>query len=94
MLALPNFEKPFVVETDTSGDGIRAILSQDKHLITFVSKALSGRHLALSTYDKEMMAIVFAVQHWRPYLLGQHFTILTDHRAIKYFLEQCISTPQ
>lgn len=41
-----------------------------------------------------MLAIVFYVQHWRPYLLGQQFRIVTDHKTIKYFLEQRITTPQ
>ncbi|TQE12665.1 hypothetical protein C1H46_001685 [Malus baccata] len=94
VLALPNFSKQFVVETDASGTGIGAVLSQEGHPIAYLSKALSSRNMSLSTYDKEMLAIVFAVQHWRPYLLGQHFRILTDHQPIKYFLEQRITTPQ
>lgn len=40
-----------------------------------------------------MLAVVFAVQHWRPYLLGHHFKILTDHRTIHHFLEQRITNP-
>lgn len=58
-----------------------------------MSKTLSQRHLALSVYDKEMLAVVSAVQHWRPYLLGHHFVILTDHRTLEYFLSQRITTP-
>lgn len=40
-----------------------------------------------------MMAVVLAVQHWRPYLLGHHFNIITDHRSIKHFIKQQITTP-
>lgn len=81
------------VECDASGIGVGAVLSQGGHPIDFLSKALAPRHQALAVYDKEMLAAVFAVQHWRPYLLGHHFQILTDHRTIEYFLGQRITTP-
>lgn len=78
------FSKQFVIEADASGGGIGAVLQQDHHHIAFISKALSNRHLALSVYDKEMMAAVFAIQSWHPYLIGQRF---------KYLLEQRLNAP-
>lgn len=63
------------------------------HPIAFLSKVLAQRHLALSVYDKEMLVVVIAVEHWRPYLLGHHFNIITDHRTIEHFLKQRITTP-
>ena len=82
-----------MVECDAWNVGIGAILSQDKHPIAYVSETISDKHKSLSMYDKEMMSFVFAVQHWRPYLIGRHFKILTDHQTIKYFLEQWITSP-
>lgn len=61
MLALPNFHKQFVIETNAYKYGIGAILQQDGHPIAFISKALENQHHSLSTYEKEFAALVFAV---------------------------------
>lgn len=87
VLALPNFSKEFTIECDASDVGIGAVLSQDSHPIAFLSKVLALRHQAMSVYDKEMLAVVSAVQQWRPYLIGHHFKIVTDHRSIQHFFK-------
>ena len=79
VLALPDFAQDFVAETDASGNGIRAVLMQRSHHVAFISKALSGKHQAMSAYDKEMFAILFAVKKWQHFLRGRHFIIRTDH---------------
>nr|GEX36504.1 hypothetical protein [Tanacetum cinerariifolium] len=68
------------------------ILQQNKHLIAYLSKTLAPKHQFLSTYGKEMLAMVLALQKWRGYLLNRHFKIRTDHFSLKYVLEQRVTT--
>ncbi|KAF5459790.1 hypothetical protein F2P56_019708 [Juglans regia] len=92
VLKLPDFSKSFTIECDASGFGLGAVLMQDNQPIAFYSKALKGKALLLSTYEKELLALVSAVAKWRPYLLGVVFKIKTDQQALKYLLEQRVGT--
>ncbi|GMI83405.1 hypothetical protein HRI_002009800 [Hibiscus trionum] len=92
VLALPNFNKAFCLETDASAKGIGAVLSQDERPIAYLSKALGPKDADLSIYEKEYLAILLAVTKWRHYLEGNSFIIKTDHEALKYLLEQKLTT--
>jgi hypothetical protein len=61
--------------------------------ISYFNKNLKGRELSLSTYEKEFLAQVTAVQKWRPYLLGQAFKVKMDQQSLKYLLDQQVGTP-
>ncbi|KAJ0561742.1 putative nucleotidyltransferase, Ribonuclease H [Helianthus annuus] len=94
VLRLPDFSKPFVIECDASSDGVGAILSQENHPPAYFSKGFSPSNRFKSAYDRELLALVLAVQKWSHYLLGQHFLIRTDHYTLKYLLEQRVTTPE
>lgn len=93
ILALPDFSKQFTVETDAAKTGIGAVLMQDNHPISYISRALGPRHQNLSVYEKELLAVVHAVQTWNAYLAHAKFIICTDQKSLKFLLEQKISTP-
>ncbi|WVZ79457.1 hypothetical protein U9M48_027033 [Paspalum notatum var. saurae] len=92
VLAIPDFSKSFVLETDACDTGLGAVLMQDNHPVAYLSKALSPKNLGLSTYEKECLAILLAVEKWRPYLQHQEFIIRTDHRSLLYLTEHRVAT--
>ncbi|WVZ12616.1 hypothetical protein V8G54_017146 [Vigna mungo] len=92
VLSLPDFTQPFHIECDASGSGVGAVLMQGRNPIAYFSKALSEGKLSKSIYEKEMMALVLAIQHWRPYLVGQRFVVHTDQKSLCHLLEQRITT--
>nr|GFC83558.1 retrotransposable element Tf2 [Tanacetum cinerariifolium] len=65
VLKLPDFNEPFIVETDASGEGIGVVLQQSGHPIAYYSKKLAPRHHSLSTYEKELLAVIQALHKWR-----------------------------
>jgi hypothetical protein len=80
VLALPNFSKTFCVETDASECGVGVVLMQDKHPVAYISKSLGPKMRGLSTYEKEYVAILLAIEQWRAYLQYGEFHIYIHTR--------------
>ncbi|KAJ3685964.1 hypothetical protein LUZ61_015128 [Rhynchospora tenuis] len=92
VLTLPDYSQPFVIETDASALGIGAVLMQNNRPIAYLSKSLGLRNQGLSTYEKELLALLTAVSKWRHYLIGGSFVIKTDQISLKHLLEQRVTT--
>ncbi|KAI4313094.1 hypothetical protein MLD38_037866 [Melastoma candidum] len=88
LLMLPDFSKPFEIECDASGIGIGSVLMQEKRPIAYFSEKLNGAALNYSTYDKELYALVRALETWQHYLWSQEFVIHTDHESLKHLKDQ------
>ncbi|XP_057469634.1 uncharacterized protein LOC130758701 [Actinidia eriantha] len=88
LLSLPNFAKMFEIECDASGMGIGAVLMQEGRPIAYFSEKLSGAALNYPTYDKELYALVRALETWRHYLWHREFVIHTDHESLKHLKGQ------
>ena len=88
VLSLPNFQLPFVLETDACASGLGAVLMQSGKPIAYFSKTLGPRNSSLSIYEKEALAILEALKKWRHYLLGNKLTIRTDQKSLKYLSSQ------
>jgi hypothetical protein len=88
VLALPNFNKPFVLECDASDKSIGAILMQEGRPISFLSKSLGKQAVEMSTYDKEAMAIIEALKKWKHYLVEATLILRTDQQSLKFMGEQ------
>jgi hypothetical protein len=87
VLQLPDFDREFIVECDASGSGFGAVLHQGTGPVVFYSKQIAPRHAKLAAYERELIGLVLAVRHWRPYLWGHPFLIRTDHFSLKFLLD-------
>ena len=88
ILQYPDFTKDFIVTTDASNHSVGAILSQGEIgqdlPISYASRTLNSAEGNYNTTEKELLAIIWAVKHFRPYIYGRKFKIVTDHRALTW----------
>lgn len=89
ILQYPDFQKPFYLTCDASDIAIGAILSQIQSNgadlpIAYASRALNSCESNYSPIEKEVLAIIWGVEYFRPYLYGRSFHIVTDHRPLVY----------
>ena len=90
VLAMPRFDRPFLVKTDGAcTHGIGAVLVQrddDDHErpVCYYGRKLIPAERNYTVTEVELLAVVEAVKHWRPYLWGKRFTIITDHSALRW----------
>lgn len=86
ILQYPDFSKPFILTTDASGYAVGGVLSQGvigKDLpVAYTSRILNPAEQNYSTIEKECLAIIYCVNHFRPYLYGRLFTVVTDHKPL------------
>ena len=94
ILAMPMDEGAFRLDTDASGNSIGAVLSQiqdgEEKVIAYGSRMLNGPEKNYCVTRRELLAVVFFVKYYRPYLLGREFVIRTDHSALQWLK----STPE
>ena len=76
-----------MLDCDVSDYGLGAVISQQQDetekVIAYASRVLEDRERRYSTTKKEMLAMVYAIKHFRHYLYGRPFTVRTDHNALK-----------
>lgn len=92
VLALPNFNLHFTVETDACDVGIGVVIMKKGQPIAYLSKGLSPQHQTIHVYDKELLALIIVVTRWGQYLVRRHFVVKIDQKALKFLLEQKLHT--
>ncbi|CAN6453639.1 unnamed protein product [Victoria cruziana] len=98
ILMAPDWNLEFEIMCDASDYAIEAILGQRVEkkpvVIYYVSKSLMDAQLNYTTTEKEMLAVVFALEKFRSYILGSRVIIYTDHAALKYLMSKKDSKPR
>jgi hypothetical protein len=89
VLSLPDFEREFIVNSDASNHGYGAFLEQENNkVIAYFSRSYTAAQRNYSTSEKELLAIVMAIEHWKTYLYGRRFVVYTDHQPLTCLLNK------
>ncbi|CAN6454464.1 unnamed protein product [Victoria cruziana] len=98
ILRAPDWNLPFEIMCDASDFAIGAILGQRVEkkpvVIYYASKTLVDAQMHYTTTEKELLAVVFALEKFRSYILGSRVVVYTDHAALKYLLSKKDSKPR
>ena len=91
VLQLPNSYKPFILTTDWSQRGMGAMLSQPdpegvEHPICYAFRSCNLAEQNYNSFNREYLAVVWATNLFRPYLFGNSFTLVTDHKPLKWIM--------
>lgn len=90
VLASPDFSRPFVIQTDASNYGLGTVFTQgegdNEHAIAYVSRTLNKAERNYSVTERECLAVVFAIEKFRPYVEGTHFSVITDHFSLLWLM--------
>ncbi|GBG81021.1 hypothetical protein CBR_g31577 [Chara braunii] len=89
VLAHPDPPIPFALHTDLEPQAISVVLTQHRadgreHVIEYASKTLSQAQSNYEVCKGECLAVVWGIQHFRPYLYGQKFVLVTDHQPLLF----------
>ena len=88
VLPFPQFDQPFIVDADASGEGLGAVLSQviddEEKVVAYASRALTKAERQYAATRREMLALVWSLKHFRPYLYGKPFRARTDHKSLQW----------
>ena len=88
VLARPAFDAQFVVQTDARDTGIGAVqlqvIDSQERVLEFASCTLSQAERNYSVTERECLAVVWAIQKFRPYIEGYHFLVVTDHSSLRW----------
>ena len=88
LLAFPWFDVEFTLDCDASSEGLGAVLSQThdrrEHVISYASRSLTKAECQYCATRRELLALVWGCQQFRPYLYRRYFTVRTDHNALKW----------